>query len=170
MVFKIGGEDRADWPLLQNGAINVYLKPSLFEQAISDLHALEYRIIRLAFESQRQFEAELSLALKWQEQFGYSPWNGNLDALNDGFRDEPLSSSDNTALCIENFQAYVREDEQAATGLLDIVESTSRDYLLFGKRLIALIQTNDPRFVRTGLGQRSTNWNPSEWFDSARGI
>ncbi|MGI9383521.1 MAG: hypothetical protein ACR2PO_10230 [Methyloligellaceae bacterium] len=170
MVFKIDDEDRYDWDLLQNGAINLYFKHAVFEEAITSLEQLGYHIIRLRFDNEKQFEADMTRALKWQQQFGYSPWNGNLDALNDGFRDEPFNSADDTAFCIENFQACVAHDGYMATTLLDILARTSRNYLLFGKRLIGLIQTNDPEFDRDGLGGTTTHWNEAEWLNSARGL
>lgn len=39
-------------------------------------------------------------------------------------------------------------------GLLDIIEHQSRHYLLFSKRLIALIHTQDKGFRGEGLGGR----------------
>ncbi|MGI9381635.1 MAG: hypothetical protein ACR2PO_00650 [Methyloligellaceae bacterium] len=169
-VFEIDGEDRFDWDLLQNGAINLYFKPAVLEEAIAALEQLGYHVIRLRFDTEKQFEADITTALKWEEQFGYAPWNGDLNALNDGFRGQPFHSADDTAFCIENFQACVALNDYWATGLLDIMARTSRDYLLFGKRLIFLIQTDDPEFDREGLGGTSTHWNEAEWLNSARGL
>jgi len=170
MVFKVDDTDRLDWDLLQKGAVNLYFKSELFDDAIQSLKDLGYHIIRLRFDSPDHFKNDLSLALKWEEQFGYFPWNDSLDALNDGFRGEPFNSAANAAFCIENFQACVSYDNYMATTLLTIIERTSRDYLLFGKRLIGLIQTNDPNFHRDGLGGTTTHWNDAEWLDSARGL
>jgi hypothetical protein len=101
------------------------------------------------------FIDEMSTALKWREQFGYEPWSGGLDAFNDALRGEPFDTNDDSAICIENFHMLVADNETFARGLLDIIEHQSRHYLLFGKRLIALIHTQDKSFRCEALGGRT---------------
>lgn len=48
----------------------------------------------------------------------------------------------------------VAYDKAFACDLLDIIQYNSRDYLLFGKRLIALIHTHNKSFRCTVLGGR----------------
>lgn len=170
MVFSPQETDRYDWPLLQNGAVTLYWKIEVFESAIAHLAELDYRVLRLRFDDSLQFQHDLSVALKWREQFGYSPWNGSLDALEDGFRYEPFESTDDSAFCVKNFDALARSNQQLSFALLDMIERHSRDYLLFGKRLIGLIQTNDPEFHCEGIGATSANWNEAERLNKARGL
>ena len=170
MSFKIDELERPDWPLLQNGAINLYWSHERYENATVSLKKLGYHIIKLRFDNFEQFKNDISTALKWKQQFGYFPWNESLDALNDGFREEPFNTADNTAFCIERFHACVSYDRFMATTLLDILERTSRNHLLFGKRLIGLIQTDDPEFDCSGLGGATAHWNEAEWLDANRGL
>lgn len=170
MVFSLDEMDRSDWPLFRSGAVNLYRRAEVFEDAILDLITLRYRILRLRFQTIPQFQNDLSLALNWQEQFGYFPWTGNLDALNDGFRSEPFDSAEDNAVCIENFDALVKSDPTLSFALLDMIACHSRAYLLFGKRLVGLIQTNDPKFSCPGIGKSSAMWNEAEQLDRARGL
>jgi hypothetical protein len=168
MVFRIKDTNRADWPLLQNGAVTLYWRMELFEAAIDSLAQLRYRVLRLRFNEPQQFMADVSKALKWQQQFGYQAWGGGLDALNDAFRDEPFNSADDSAFCVENFQAAVKYNSKWSTAMLDIIERTSRDYLLFGKRLVALVQTKNATYRCKGIGATSAHWNKKEWLDRTR--
>ncbi len=170
MVFVDEFSGRADWPLLQNGAVNLYWRSELFEEAILSLKNLNYRILKLRFDNFDQFKLDLSSSLKWHEQFGYTPWVGNLNALDDGLRGEPFNSSTRSVICISNYDSLVKYDGDFAYKILDIIERTSRDYLLFGKVLIGLIQTNDPTYCCEGIGATNTHWNLREWKNASRGL
>jgi hypothetical protein len=108
--------------------------------------------------------------LRWKEQFGYEPWTGNLNALNDGMRDYPFGPSGRSALVLVGFHHLVAKSEELAQAVLDIFESAARNHLLLGKLLIALVQTDDPHYFCSGLGCRSANWNPREWLEAKRGL
>ncbi len=168
MVFLQGETERFDWPLLQNGAINLYRGMELYDSAIESLSELKYYIIRVRFETLDKFTNDVSDALKWKKQFGYSPWTGNLNGLNDGLSGEPFESANDSAICIENFDALVRADESLSNALLEMVERHSRNYLLFGKRLIGMIQTNDSDYQCSNIGGASANWNGAEWLNENR--
>lgn len=169
-MFTEDNLDRADWPLLQNGPINLFWRKSVFAATILDLEALNYLILRIKFSNLDQFYRDVSDALKWTEQFGYDRWNGNLNALNDGFRYEPFASANDSAFCVEDFHLLVNKDRQTAEALLEILADQSRAYLLFGKRLIGLFQTDDNKFSTDALGRSSAHWNQAEWLNKNRGL
>ena len=139
-MFSPDNLNRADWRLLRYRAVNVFSRRDEYDAAVAALDELGYRMLIFA-RGPEHFIDDMSAALKWREQFGYEPWSGNLDAFNDALRGEPFDSADDSAICIENFQALVADDEAFARGLLEIIEHQSRHYLLFGKRLIALVHT-----------------------------
>jgi hypothetical protein len=163
--------DRADWPLLQNGAINLFWKQELFEEARRALEGLNYEILMVDCRSGWQtFQDQISTALKWREQFGYAPWNGNLDAFNDGLRDFPFGPSKQSALALRGFHVLVEEARDRADTVLDMLEYAARDHLLWSNVLIVLVQTDDPRYQCAPVGARHANWNRREWMDSNRGL
>jgi len=170
MVFQYGNDETRDARMLALGAVHLFMQMDIYEEALAEFCDLGYLTIKLKFETVSKFESDLSAALKWEDQFGYSPWNGNLNALNDGFRGEPFESSDSTAICIENFDALVSSNSTLSFHLLDMIERHSRNYLLYGKKLIALIQTNEPKYSCDKIGAGSTHWNEKEWLNKNRGL
>ena len=54
--------------------------------------------------------------------------------------------------------------------ILDVIETTSRGFLLTGRKLLALVQSDDPRIAFERVGARPVNWNPQEWLPSDRGV
>ena len=162
---------RADWPLLQNGAVNLFLNPEILADACKALSALDYEIAEVSCAgSATEFETEMSKALRWHEAFGYEKWTGNLNALNDGFGCYPFGPSSRSALVLTEFDHLVAADETRAQSMLDIIENWSRNHLLRGNYLIALVQTDDPHYECEGLGSRSANWNWREQFYVDRGL
>ena len=169
MVFSEDETDRLDYQLMQNGSVLLFWRKAIFLDTIEALRSLDYDIRHVAFTSMEKFQDDISDALKWQQQFGYNKWSGNLDALTDGFRGEPFDAGNRAAFCIENFHQLKTEDPKLAWALLDILEHSSRDYLMFGKRLIGLIQTDDDRYSPEPLGGRKPQWNRAEWLNGNRG-
>ncbi|WP_442957136.1 hypothetical protein [Phreatobacter sp. AB_2022a] len=160
-VFRLPGDaSRADLALLRIAAVTMVSDRALFDACRARLRALDYAEIFLRFETLDGFRRELSAGLKWREQFGYAPWTGNLDALNDGFRDPPsFSGSGGLVVAIDGFDALMAAEPRTATVLLDIIECQSRNHLLYGRRLIALIRSDARQpLARLTFGGRGPNW------------
>lgn len=85
---------------------------------------LDYEIWEVSCGAQvPSFESQMSSALKWQEQFGYDPWTGNLDALNDGMRYYPFGPSGRSALVLAGFhRAMTRASPPAPKGLRQFLD------------------------------------------------
>jgi hypothetical protein len=154
---------RADWPLLQNGAVNLFWNIDVFTETKNDLAALGYEIREVScLDGDIAFREQMSEVLGWERQFGYSGWTGNLDAFNDAMRYYPFGGSNRSALAVSSYQKLVSADPTFAGDVLDIIEYAARDHLLFGNTLIALIQTDDNRFETAPLGGRPARWNSKE--------
>lgn len=159
---------RADWELIAEGAVTLFWQKERFYEAKASLRSLNYTVVELACTTVEKFTFELSSGLDWIGQFGYEPWTGSLDALNDGLRDPPFGPSGCLALCFERFDLLIAQDAPLANGVLDVVEYQSRDQLLKGRRLLALVQTDDGSFSTPALGGRAAWWNQAEWLNSSR--
>lgn len=165
MFTEADCQGRPDWHLLQNGAVNLFHDPEILARARADLASLGYELAEISCrESMSSFERRFSDLLHWEDQFGYAPWSGKLDALNDGMRDYPFGASERSALVIDGFHLLASKDAAYAHGLLYILESAAGDHLLFGRTLVALIQTDDRSYHASGLGARRANWNSREWW------
>ncbi|QMW24324.1 hypothetical protein [Sandaracinobacteroides saxicola] len=162
---------RADWPLLCGGAINLFWSPVVLARAQQALVALGYEVAEVSCGSQPpSFEVQISRALKWLEQFGYEPWSGNLNALNDALQHYPFGPSRRAALVFTGFHHLVGSDPNLARVILDIIECSARDHLLESKLLIALVQTDDPHFSCSDIGCRAAKWNDAELINTNRGL
>jgi len=162
---------RADWPLLQNGAVNLFWRSQVLAEARKSLDRLGYEIsVVNCRHSRPKFYEQFSYILRWEEQFGYHPWTGGLDALKDGFRDYPFSSRHRSALILDSFHFIANEDSKYAHAVLDIIETAARNHLLRGNILVCLVRTDDNHYECSHLGCHRANWNSREWSWADRGL
>ena len=164
----IGFEARADWPFLRHGAVTLFRQKPLFQSAKASLAPLAYRMLEVKCSTRSQFAKDLGDALKWQELFGYTPWTGNLNALNDGLASVEFPASSSIALCFEDYHRLVEEDAAFAHAVLDLIEHQSRNHLVCQRRMVALIQTDAADYVADNLGARGAGWNDAEWLIANR--
>ena len=165
-VFSDNERDRLDWQLMQNSAVTLYYRRHLFERDASWLaeHGYAVRTIDCSYED--LFVSQMGRALHFAECFGHE-WNGNLDALNDGFSNVEFDGSTGVAFCLTRYDALAA-DAHAAHAVLDIIEWNSRYHLLCGNRLLALVQSDDPDIRFESVGARPPEWNRDEWFTASR--
>jgi len=169
-AFGEGDEERLDWRLMQNGAVTLFYRTDLFDDAIEWLRAHAYVVHVIDASTINSFTDEMTVALRFQEQFGFSPWNGNLNALNDAFRYLSGGETTGVVFCFKEYDRLATADGHFAHAVLDILESNSRDHALLGQRLFALVQSDDPAIEFHGLGARSASWNNKEWLLGSRGL
>jgi len=171
MFLTDADHDRADWPLLQNGAVHLFWSREVLSETRKNLVELGYEESEFEFGGKAPgFHAQMSRALKWRDQFGYDFWNGNLDALDDGMGHFPFGPSGRSALIFLGFHHFTSKSPETAHAVLDIIESAARDHLLSGRLLIALVQTDDNRYACPPVGARRVDWNPGEWLERDRGL
>lgn len=162
---------RPDWSLLQNGAVHLFWSQQVLAETRLQLAAIGYEQSEIAFGGRAPgFQSQMSKALKWEDQFGYGGWTGNLNALEDGMRHFPFGPSGRSCLVFLNFHHFTTKSPQTAHSVLDIIECAARDHLLSGKLLLALVQTNDNRYECAPVGCRRVGWNPREWTNAHRGL
>jgi hypothetical protein len=66
--------------------------------------------------------------------------------------------------------AVWQTEEQRGWKILNIFARHSRRNLLFGLRLVILLQSIDPELSIEPVGAQTISWNQQEWFDFQRGI
>ena len=159
-------QQRLDFALLQHGAISLYYRQDVLADDVAWLRAQRYTIHELngsSWHSVQQFHEGLQRALGSPNRYG-----ANLAALLDRLAELYVPPESGTALVFRHYDAFVRGDARMAQLVLDAIESTSRHHLLFGRRLIALVQSDEPRIRFEAVGSRPVNWNPREWLDETR--
>jgi len=167
--FSENDTDRLDWKLLQDGAVTLYWRREIFDRDTTWLSDYGYRVHVIDCTDADGFRHEITRVLRFKENYGYEPWTGNLNALNDAFRDLDFNAVAGVAFAFARYDNLVEADPDTSQAILDIVESSSRDHLLMGHRLLALVQTDNPRLDFDPIGARTPMWNREEWFNANRG-
>lgn len=160
--------DRLDVQLLQSSAVTLYHKQAVLAQDVAWLQQAGYRVYALdaiSWTSASDFHADAkrSLALPAHYVANLASWIdclGDLEVPRDG----------GVALQFRHFDAFARAEPRFAQTLLDSIESASRRFLLLERRLLALVQSDDPRIRFERIGAAPVNWNPREWLDADRGL
>ena len=104
------------------------------------------------------------MKLEFPDHYGH-----NLDALNDSLNAIDVPADSGTAIVFQRFDGFARHVPSVARAVLDIGERASRRGLLFGKRLLILVQTDDPQVDFGPLGANVASWNRREWLSANRG-
>jgi RNAse (barnase) inhibitor barstar len=160
--------ERLDLQLLQSSAVTLYHKASVLAQDIACLQQFGYRVYTLdaaPWMSVADFHAEA------KRQFGFPDYySGNLASWIDCLGELDIPAQAGVVIQFRHFDAFAKAQPQFAHTLLDSIESASRRFLLFGQRLLALLQSDDPRIRFERIGAVPVNWNPREWLDADRGL
>ena len=168
-IFRNEPEDfqRLDWVLLQNGAITLYFRPQVLAADVDWLKDHNYRVDTFdcsLWADQSVMHEALSSRLEFPGYYG-----SNLDALNDCIGDIEIPDESGRVLVFNKYDSFAAKFPHVAWSVLDIMETNSRLLLLFGKRLIILVQSDDPRISFEPVGGRAVSWNRSEWLNRSRG-
>ena len=160
--------ERLDVQLLQSSAVTLYHKTSLLAHDIAALQQFGYRLYTLDA-ALWQSAADFHVAAR--REFAFPAYYvANLASWIDCLGELDVPDKGGVVMQFRHFDAFSRADPQFAHTLLDSIESASRRFLLLGQRLLALVQSDDPRIRFERIGAVPVNWNPREWLDSDRGL
>jgi RNAse (barnase) inhibitor barstar len=160
--------DRLDIQLLQSSAVILYHKQSVLAQDLSWLQQAGYRSYALdaaAWKSPADFHTAAKRELVLPDHY-----SGNLASWIDCLGDLDVPRDGGVVVQLRHFDAFARAEPRFAHTLLDSIESASRRFLLMERRLLALVQSDDPRIRFERIGAAPVNWNPREWLDADRGL
>jgi RNAse (barnase) inhibitor barstar len=160
--------ERLDWKLLERGAVALYYKGAVLSHDLAWLRHHRYVIHELdavAWKEPIHFHDAVRAALSFPPYYG-----SNLASWIDCVAELAVPDDGGLALVFRRYDAFARAQPQLAQTILDSLETTSRRFLLTGRRLLALVQSDDPRIRFERVGAMPVTWNPREWLDSDRGI
>lgn len=160
--------ERLDVQLLQSSAVTLYHKHSLLAQDVACLQQFGYRVYTLDaahWNGVSDFHAEAKRVLELPDYY-----SANLASWIDCLGELDVPDEGGVVIQFRHFDTFARLDPQFAHTLLDSIESASRRFLLGGHRLLALVQSDDPRIRFERIGAVPVNWNPREWLDADRGL
>lgn len=160
--------ERLDWRLLQNGAVALYFQRGVLHEDVVWLRAHAYEVVELdclGWGDEKDMHRALSAALSFPDYYGM-----NLDALNDCMAEVDVPDEGGLVLAFLRFDAFAMRQREVAEGVLDILADNARRFLLFGRRLLVLLQSDEPHLSFAPVGATAVSWNPKEWLDKDRGI
>ena len=166
--FQPGDRERLDYRLLESGAVALYHKKPILEAHLAWLREAGWRVHGFdcaRWDGAAAMHADLARVLG----FG-SHYRPTLASLVDALAELDVPSPGGAALQLVRYDAFALRDRALAQTLLDVVETTSRHFLLTGRKLLALAQSDDPRLSFERVGARPVNWNPQEWLPADRGV
>lgn len=156
-----------------NAPVTLFWRERLLAQAADRLEGHGFRVIRLAadrWESERDMHRAMAAALGFPDDHGH-----NLDALNDrlgevacyGGHDGPDDGA-GLVLALSGYDRFAAACPRAAQNVLDIVADQAREAAELSRRLIALVQSGDPRIRFEPVGATPVRWNDDEALEAHR--
>ncbi|MEO7086059.1 MAG: barstar family protein [Gemmatimonadaceae bacterium] len=159
---------RLDWKLLERGAVALYYKPNVLSADLGWFKAQGYAIHELNAAGWT-LPADFHEAAKRAFSLP-SHYVNNLASWIDCIGEISVPDQSGTVVVFRQYDAFSRAQPQLAQTILDSIETTSRRFLLTGRRFLALVQSDDPRLRFDRVGAMPVTWNPREWLESDRGL
>jgi len=152
--------DQLDWKILQNGAISLYFDRKVLHEACTWFRNHGYQLYLFDCTQWKTLENFYKAAkdiLNLPEYCG-----GNLDSFRDCLWSIDIPQESGAVMVFTGLETFYRRWQDFSFELLDILEKQSRDFLLFGRRFIVLIQSNHPNLSFQPVGARPIVLNPEE--------
>jgi len=159
---------RLDWRLLQNSPVGLYYRPEILDEDLGQLRSEGYRIDEFdcfKWRAELDFHADMAAGLAFPDYYGR-----NLNAFNDCIGEIEIPDLGGRVIVFRKFDSFVRCEPRVASRILDILASASWRCLLFGRRLLTLAQSDNPRIEFGCVGGHPVLWNPREWLNKNRGL
>ena len=164
--FRVGHDEyqhELPWQLMQNGPVTKYMERTGLDEDVAELQRLGFVVRRFSCAEWRS-EGEMHTALKAGLELPSYTGKG-LDALEDSLTDIDVPEAGGLAIVLDDFT----DRESRNTKLIHVLARTSRWWLLFGRIVVVLLRTDDPRYEGpVDLGATPAQWNGREWMTASR--
>lgn len=150
--------DRLDWKIFQNGWSSLYHKTEILEKDLDWFTNAGFRVIIIdcsAWSSHSAMHDDLQKTLSFPDFYGR-----NFDALNDCLADIKIPGEGLVVV----LQSFDRLEKETAHNIVDIFAQKSRYHMLFGRKLLLLLQVTQPAFQLPAVGACPVFWNGAEFF------
>lgn len=169
-------ENRLDWKILRDGGVNLYWRRKYLEEVAVWFRVRNYQVISFGCDGWTSSEAmhgDFQRALSLPEHYGR-----NLDTLDEVLDDIVVPDEGGMALLLNRFDVYAQSvgaratprGQTEASVLLHTLGRSSRYFLLTGRRLLTLVQSDDPHIRFENLTFTRVSWNRREWLSANRRI
>ncbi|HET9139784.1 hypothetical protein [Actinophytocola sp.] len=166
MVFDdaVRGTHPEDFQLLHFGHLHLFRHAWALSRLVTDLAELGYEVVEVEAAScddaDSLRDAVIAAIDGWPSGYGRGTWPGFADGLTDYLltAERPL-----LVLVLKGLDQVRGKDEACVRDLLDLLASIAPWHLLFGRRLICLIETDDTELDTGVLGGERPGWTRHEF-------
>ena len=147
---------RVDRQLLLVGPVALYGPTKRLQEHVAALESYGYRCPAFdcgEWESEAAMHRALAARLEFPGYYGH-----NLNALNDCLSDIDIPEAGGVALVMWRFDRFARLAGEQAWQVLDVIASASWVHRLYGRRLLGLVQSDDPDLQFAPVGARPVMW------------
>lgn len=163
-----------DFRLVHNSSVTMFWNVDLLEQSVQWLREHNYDVTVVdasGWTAAADMLHDIGVALNFPDYYGQ-----NLNAFNDCMRD--VASADygvrpaaaGLVLVLVGFDRIAASHPTEAHSVLDIIALQARSAMLIGRRMICLVQTDNPRLSFDPVGATPVVWNDAEFLHSKRGL
>jgi len=169
-------DHRLDWTILRDGGVELYWRPDILADDIDWLESNGYKVI--SFEA-AEWRSEDQMHDSFRTALGFPDYYGNnLNALEDCiWNDLLVPDTGGLVLVLNHYDQFAEavqiegsNERSFAATVLHVLARAIRYQMLFGKRLMILVQSSDPRIRFEHLAEISADWNRREWLNKNRGL
>jgi hypothetical protein len=161
-----GQEEPLDLRLMESGPVAMFRKDAVLADTIALLERTGYAIAQADC---RDCQTDQEVLWALGKALGFDRWpSPNLDGFNDDCWHLEVREQAGMAIVLRRFERVVVRSPEFARQVLDIFAWTSWNNLLYVRRLLFLVQSEDPWIQIGKVGGREPWWNPREWFNRDR--
>jgi RNAse (barnase) inhibitor barstar len=175
-------DEPLDWGILRDGGVALYWRTEILSDDLDWLQLNGYQITTFdasewqspsGWETERRMHESLKVQLSFPDYYG-----NNLNAFDECICDDlVVPDPGGLAIVLNHYDEFLRtsrnpanDEESTAETVLYIFAKAVRYHMLFGRRLLILVQSDDPRIEFGRLGGVGASWNSREWLSKNRGI
>jgi RNAse (barnase) inhibitor barstar len=166
---KEENEQRLDWSILQNGGVALYWSAEIFTDDLSWFQSNGYHVVQFdaaEWLSEERMHQSLKSDLSFPDYYGMNP-----NALHDCMSEDlVVPETGGLVLALNHYDKFAALFSGQAEIVLDIFARAVQYHMLFGKRLLILVQSDDPKIHFGPLGGITAMWNWREWLNKNRGL
>jgi hypothetical protein len=161
-----------DFVLARDGAVSLFYRERVLGKVLAELTALDYAVVEVDagdWVSRADLHDGLAAKLDFPTYYGR-----NVAALRDCLADVAKgeygwsTARTGLAVAIRRFDRFEARQPVEAYDLMDAAARQASYGLLFGHRLLWLLQVDDPGFRPKAVGGFMPPWNRREWLDGRR--
>jgi RNAse (barnase) inhibitor barstar len=152
--------DRLDFRLLSESAVLLYFSREVLAKHLDWLRQHGYRVHAFdcsGWGGEENFHTAVSRSLEFSGYYGR-----NLNAFGDCLGTINIPEDGGTALVFLSFDAWFARSPAACWHVLDIIAIQSRSFLLTGRRLLALVHSEDREIGIKPVGAQPVNCHWTE--------